>query len=215
VILTVGLTGGIASGKSAVAERFRSLGVPVIDADEVSRQVVEPGTTGLEQLVARFGETILDAKGCLDRRRMRERVFNDSTQRKDLEKILHPLIRGELARRRDATAGEYRMLMVPIMVKSGMTSLVDRVLVVDAPEKIQMQRLTARDGIDPVLAQRMLDAQETRTERLAAANDVIRNMGTLTDLHGEVDRLHQAYLALARGEVVDLPSQNLPLTGQP
>ena len=140
------LTGGIASGKSAVAELFAKLGVPVLDTDQIARDVVEPGMPALAQLVAEFGPEILDAQGRLDRARMRERVFSDPAQRKQLEAITHPAIREELARRSAAAGGDYQIHVIPLLVESGRADAYDRVLVVDCPEEAQIERLMARDG---------------------------------------------------------------------
>jgi dephospho-CoA kinase len=214
VTLAIGLTGGIASGKSLVGELFRQRGVTVIDADLVARDVVAPGHAGLDALTREFGTGILGSDGSLDRRRMRERVFGNDAERRRLEEILHPLIRDELARRRAAAPGDYCVLMVPLLVRStGMRALVDRVLVVDAPEEAQLSRLMARDSIDAALGGRMIAAQETRAERLAAADDVIRNDGHPDVLEASVERLHRGYLALAHGKIRTLPPQHLPLSG--
>jgi dephospho-CoA kinase len=213
VKLTVGLTGGIASGKSLVGEHFGRLGIGVIDADQVARDVVAPGQPGLDALVQRFGADILEADGSLARRRMRERVFADAGERAALEAILHPLIHAELARRRDALPGEYRLLMIPLLARTGMRRLVNRVLVVDAPEEVQLERLTRRDGITPELAQRMLAAQDTRRQRLAIADDVLLNDGPAERLEGLVAQLHAHYLGIARGAIA--PTQRLHLPAGP
>lgn len=197
--LSIGLTGGIASGKSLVASLFAEQGVTIIDADLVARDVVAPGQPGLTRLVELFGDDILDADGMLDRRRMRERVFSDPDARHTLESVLHPLIRAELARRRDAGEGDYQILAIPLLARTGMGSLVDRVLVVDVPESVQLERLVLRDGISPDLAQRMLAAQETREQRLALADDVLLNDGPPERLQGPVAFLHDYYRRLAQG----------------
>lgn len=198
-MFTVALTGGIASGKSAVADRFAALGVDLIDADLVARELVEPGQPALDELVSRFGAGILTAEGRLDRRRMRERVFADPDARQALEGILHPRIRDELRRRAQRSDRGYGMLVVPLLAESGTRyAWVDRVLVVDVPREMQFGRLTARDGIDATLADAMLDAQASRGQRLAIADDVIDNRGTLADLDAAVATLHARYLAMAR-----------------
>ena len=198
-MFTVALTGGIASGKSAVADRFAALGIELIDADLVARELVEPGQPALAELVSRFGPAILTPDGRLDRRRMRERVFADPTARRSLEGILHPLIRDELRRRAHRTVRTYAMLVVPLLVESGPHyAWVDRVLVVDVSREVQFTRLTARDGIDAALADSMLDAQATRDQRLAIADDVIDNSGSFADLDIAVASLHARYLAQAR-----------------
>jgi dephospho-CoA kinase len=195
--MLIALTGGIASGKSAVAELFAAEGVPVLDTDQIARDVVEPGTSGLAKLVAEFGADILDASGRLDRKRMREFVFADPAKRKKLEAITHPAIREELARRSAAADGLYQIHVIPLLVEGGRADTYDRVLVVDAPEADQLRRLQQRDGSDTVTAQRILDAQATRAERLSVADDVIVNTGTLADLSKFVRMLHENYELLA------------------
>lgn len=207
---TVGLTGGIASGKSAVARCFQDLGVEVVDADQVAREIVQPGTSGLAQLVSHFGKEILTTEGGLDRSRMRERVFADPVQRTALERILHPLIRARLLGHREQLRGPYGILMVPLLVKLNLGKALNRLLVVDAEPEIQRRRLIERDRISPELADQMLAAQESRASRLAAANDVLLNHGTVAELPPLVARLHAGYLELARGEIAEWPPQRLP-----
>ena len=197
VAFTVALTGGIASGKSAVSDRFAALGACVIDADQVSRELVAPGGAALQEIVATFGADVLANDGTLDRRRMRERVFADAGARRQLETILHPRVRDEL-RKRAAPAVPYALLVIPLLVESGHYAWVDRVLVVDVPREVQRQRLLARDGITPELADAMLDAQASRAQRLELANDVIANDGSLAELDRKVELLHERYLALSQ-----------------
>jgi len=196
--LLIALTGGIASGKSAVADLFANLGVPVFDTDQIARDVVEPGTATLAQLIAAFGAEILDPSGRLDRARMRERVFGDPAQRELLESIMHPAIRAELSRRSAKLDGGYQIHVVPLLVESGRGNAYERVLLVDCPEEQQLTRLLARDGIDLALAQRILAAQAGRADRLAVADDVIVNTGTLADLQRFVLTLHRNYDLLAQ-----------------
>jgi dephospho-CoA kinase len=195
--LLIALTGGIASGKSMVADIFAGLGVPVLDTDQIARDVVEPGSATLATLVSEFGRDILDAGGRLDRSRMRERVFSDPAQRTRLEAITHPAIRAELARRSAAAGGVYQVHVIPLLVESGRSGAYDRVLVVDCPEEEQIRRLTNRDRTDPEQARRILAAQATREQRLALADDVIVNMGTPADLPPLVHTLHRNYELLA------------------
>lgn len=196
--LLIALTGGIASGKSAVAELFARLDVPVLDTDQIARDVVAPGMPALGQIVAEFGADILDKQGRLDRARMRERVFSDPAQRRKLEAITHPAIREELARRSRAAGGDYQVHVIPLLVETGRAEAYDRVLVVDCPQEAQIARLVARDGASRQQAEEMLAAQVSREERLNAAHDVIENTGTLADLHGFVATLHQNYTLLAQ-----------------
>jgi len=195
---TVALTGGIASGKSAVSERFATLGANVVDADIVARELVAPGSPGLAEIAAAFGDDVLAADGSLDRRMLRERVFEDDAARGRLNAILHPRIRVTLRERAAATRiGSYALLVVPLLTENrDQYDWVDRVLVVDVPRSMQHARLVARDGITPALADAMLDAQATREQRLAIADDVIENAGTLTELDDAVRALHERYAGI-------------------
>lgn len=195
--LRIGLTGGIASGKSAVAREFAELGVPVIDADEISREVVEPGTIGLQAVVRRFGKDILSADGRLDRRRLREIVFAQPAARRDLEELLHPLIRAQMQRHADLLPGPYQIFVIPLLVETGLRDGVDRILVVDTDEDAQLHRLMSRDQESAIQARAILAAQAPRRQRLQAADDVITNTGSLADLQQAVARLHAQYLSRA------------------
>jgi dephospho-CoA kinase len=195
--LRIGLTGGIASGKTTVARRFSELEVPVIDADESSRSVVAPGQPGLDQVVAAFGAGLLTAHGELDRRALRSLVFADPLRRQILERILHPLIRADMERQAKEAAGPYLVLAIPLLIEGGGRNRVDRILVVDAPEAIQLERLVTRDSVGLDEARAILAAQANRADRLQAADDVLTNTGTLPELREKVDRLHHRYLQLA------------------
>jgi dephospho-CoA kinase len=198
--LLIALTGGIASGKSAVARLFENLGVPVLDTDQIARDVVEPGMPAFAQIVESFGREVLDAAGRLDRRRLRDRVFSDPVQRQLLESITHPAIRAELARRAVAAGGAYQVHVIPLLIEGGRNDMYDRVLVVDCPEEQQIERLMTRDQSSAEQAQSILAAQASREQRLAAADDVIVNTGTLADLEQFVLTLHQNYERLAEVE---------------
>lgn len=196
----VGLTGGIASGKSAVADRFTALGAGVVDADLVAREVVAAGTDGLADLVAAFGSGILDDTGSLDRRRMRERVFGDAAARSRLEAIVHPRVRTRLHEQACASTRAYAIVAVPLLAEGGGRAAypwLDRVLVVDVPVAVQHARLIARDAVDEALARRMIEAQATREKRLAIADDVLVNSGTVDALSTSVEALHRRYTHLA------------------
>lgn len=195
-MLIVGLTGGIASGKTTVAELFAQRGVPLVDADVAAREVVEPGTEGLRRVVAEFGP-LLDRDGRLDRHALRGRVFTDSASRSRLEAILHPLIRSRLAEQLREMNAPYALLVAPLLIEAGFQDMVDRVLVVDVPEDLQIQRVMARDRVGEQEARAVLAAQLGREERLREANDVIENAGSLEHLHREVDRLDRYYRSLA------------------
>jgi dephospho-CoA kinase len=194
--LRIGLTGGIASGKTAVADLFAARGVPVIDTDEIARDVVQPGAPALGQLLAAFSSEILAPDGTLDRKRLRARVFSDPQARAQLEQILHPAIRAEVERRAARAAGPYQVIVIPLLVETSAT-YVDRVLVVDCSAETQLRRLLARDAESEQQARAMLAAQATREQRLQRADDVILNEGELTALAPQVDALHAKYLALS------------------
>lgn len=196
--LRIGLTGGIASGKSAVSAEFTALGIPVHDADTIARELVEPGQPALKRIVTMLGPGSLDNEGRLDRRRMRERVFADPEARRLLESILHPAVRLELIRRSETTQAPYQVLVIPLLLENDLRSLVDRILVIDVPEEIQLERLLARDRVDAMQARQMLAAQTTRQARLAAADDVIVNTASREQLSKAVEQLHRRYLGLAK-----------------
>jgi dephospho-CoA kinase len=195
--LLIGLTGGIASGKSTVAQRFMDLGVPVIDADVAAREVVALGKPGLQQVIDRFGSRVVAENGELDRRALRERVFSDPAARRDLEAILHPLIRAEMDRSAAVAVGPYIVMAIPLLIEGGARDRVDRILVVDVDEAVQLQRVMARDHCSAEHAQTILASQAPRSARLAVADDVLRNGGTVTEMRQAVDGLHQQYLRLA------------------
>jgi dephospho-CoA kinase len=198
-ILRIGLTGGIASGKSTAALRFAELGVPVIDADEASRAVVAPGSPGLQQVVTRFGASVATTSGELDRHALRNLIFSDSAARADLNAILHPLIRAHMEQQVTVAAGPYVIMAIPLLVEGGrQRDRVDRVLVVDIDEAVQLQRLSTRDGSTQEQARAILAAQASRATRLSAADDILANTGSVTELRQGVDRLHTRYLQLAQ-----------------
>ena len=195
----VGLTGGIASGKSTVAGAFRRLGITVIDADVVSRQVVEPGSPLLAALADRFGSAILDPDGRLNRARLRALVFSDAATLAALNSLTHPVIRARLLADAAAADGPYVLLEVPLLVEGGLSREVDRILVVDCDEARQRERVVARDGSGPAEVDAILKAQASRAARLAAADDVVENSGSLADLDVAVADLDRRYRALAAG----------------
>jgi dephospho-CoA kinase len=194
----VGLTGGIASGKSTAAKFFGALGVPIIDTDQVARDVVEPGQPPLERLVERFGPTILTPDGHLDRPALRNIVFSDPKARADLEALTHPAIGAAVEARSAIAGGPYQVLVIPLLVEKSLGSQVDRVLVVDCEEDLQIKRLQARDGSTLEQARAILNAQVSRAARLKAAQDVIKNDGDMSAVRDQVSELHTRYLELAR-----------------
>ncbi len=195
--MRVGLTGGIASGKSTVARLFAALGVPILDADELSRETTRPGSPTLHAIAQRFGERFIAADGTLDRRALREVVFRDALARVDLEAITHPAIFEALEGRSAAAGGPYQILVLPLLVEKQDRARVHRVLVVDCDEALQIRRLQARDGATLDEARAILAAQSSRAARLAAADEVIRNEGDLAALRRDVERCHALYLDLA------------------
>lgn len=200
MILTIGLTGGIGSGKSTVAERFADKGIPVLDADAISRELVEPGQPALDEIIDQFGAGILDEDGRLDRRRLRSEVFADPVQRRRLEAILHPRVRTTIQARVRGLEGRspYCIVAIPLLVESGMQDLVDRILVVDVPEAIQQERTARRDGISEEEVRGILRAQLDRQERLAWADDTIDNSGNEQDLQRAVEALDGQYRRIAQ-----------------
>jgi dephospho-CoA kinase len=195
--LRIGLTGGIGSGKTTVAEMFARLGVEVIDTDAIAHALVEPGQPALAQIVAAFGGSVLEPGGRLDRHRLGKLVFENPDQRRRLEGILHPLIRAEVNRRTAAVTTPYCLVVIPLLVETGFTDRVDRILVIDAGQDDQIRRTMKRSGLSETEVRRILSAQASRAERLVAADDVIHNDSDLPHLEAEVGRLHERYLALA------------------
>lgn len=197
----VGLTGGIASGKSEATRHFEALGIVVADADLAAREVVAPGSPALARIGERFGVGMLLADGRLDRARLRAHIFADPEERTALEAITHPAIRERMRRQCEQAPSVYAVAAIPLLSEVGGRQAypwLDRIVVVDVPEAVQHARLMQRDGIDARLAQQMMDAQASRTQRLALADDVLVNDGHPQALHAQVEALHLRYLALAR-----------------
>src|SRR5579871_564528 len=194
----VGLTGGIASGKSTAAKFFGALGVPIIDTDKIAREVVEPGQPPLEHLVKRFGPSILTPDGRLDRPALRNIVFSDPKARADLEALTHPAIGAAVEARSAELGGLYQILVLPLLVEKNLGSQLNRVLVVDCDEELQIRRLQTRDGSTLEQARAILNAQTSRASRLKAAHDVITNDGDMSAVRDQVAELHARYLELAR-----------------
>jgi dephospho-CoA kinase len=192
--LIVGLTGGIGSGKSTVADYFRILDVPVIDADEIAHALVAPGQSALQEIITAFGEHCVDVNGHLDRNWLRERVFSDSTQRRRLESILHPKIRMKIRGLIEAVDAPYCIVVIPLLLETDQKDLVDRILVVDCTEDTQVARAAARDGHAREEIRAIMGVQATRQSRLALADDIINNNGTLDELRAQVQIQHEKYL---------------------
>lgn len=196
-IFRVGLTGGIASGKTSVANMFADLGAILIDTDIIAREIVVPGTSGLQHIVDAFGQDLLNAEGTLNRRAMRRIVFDDATKRRQLEAILHPRIREETERQMRTSDGPYQIVVVPLLLESPLRDSVSRILVVDCSEATQLERLLERDAETTEQARRMIKAQASREDRLAVADDVIANDADLAATRRQVGDLHEKYLMLA------------------
>lgn len=196
----LGLTGGIGSGKSAVATHFGNLGVHLVDADHAARWVVEPGRPALAQITEHFGSDVLQADGQLDRATLRQRIFEHPEERRWLENLLHPLIGEEIVRDLASAQSPYAILVSPLLIESGQHRMTQRVLVVDAPEAVQIQRTMARDKVSEEQVGAILKAQASREKRLEAADDVLVNDRDLKWLQREVERLHAFYLTLRGGQ---------------
>jgi dephospho-CoA kinase len=197
-MFVVGITGGIGSGKSAVSDRFKRLGIKVVDADIASREVVKPGQPALFTIREHFGAELIQADGTLDRAQLRARVFADPTQRQWLEQLLHPLINDYLQRELASAESPYAVLVSPLLMETSQSRLTDRILVVDVPEHVQLERTMARDSNDEAQVKAIMAAQTTRAARLARADDVVLNDGGFDLLDKTVLELHQRYLNLAR-----------------
>lgn len=200
-IWRVGLTGGIASGKTAVAEMFAALGIPVIDTDLIAREIVSPGSPALQEIATVFGADMLQPDGTLNRARLREIVFAEPARRKQLEAITHPRIGAAMEAQCAQAGGPYQVVVVPLLIESGFDRRVDRVLVVDCPEDLQLSRLMTRDGESEARARQLLAAQISRAERLARADDVVDNSGGLAATRQRVTELDARYRALAGSPV--------------
>jgi dephospho-CoA kinase len=194
--LVVGLTGGIGSGKSTVAGLFSALGVPVLDADSLARELVRPGEPALDAITAVFGAGCLQHDGTLDRAWMRRKIFSDPTGKQQLEAILHPAVRNRMEAWLGTVQAPYCVLVIPLLLEAGQLDLVDRVLVVDIPEKEQLKRVAARDGLSHNAVQEIMASQADRKTRLAAADDIIDNDANPDTLQQRVADLHRQFLEI-------------------
>ena len=194
---TVAVTGGIGSGKSTVANAFSDLGIDIIDADIIARQVVEPNTPALQAIETHFGRAMINSDGSLNRRLLRERIFADASEKHWLNALLHPIIQQETRRQIAAARSPYVLWVVPLLVENHLQEKADRVLVIDVSPETQIQRTIARDGVSREHAEQILAAQATRDARLAVADDVIDNNGAPDAIASDVARLHEQYLTLA------------------
>lgn len=196
-MLKVGLTGGIGCGKSTVAKIFAELNIPVLDADEIAHRLVETGQPALDQISQEFGSAILNPDGSLNRKNLRERVFSDLKQKQKLESILHPLIFKTLQTELEQLTAPYCIISIPLLFETGMAHLVDRILVIDCPVEIQIERVKTRDKLTVERIQSIIDSQVPRATRKAKADDLIDNSGADYRLAEQVKKLHNLYLSLS------------------
>lgn len=195
-MLRIGLTGGIGSGKSTVAHHFEHIGIPVIDADVIAHQLVEPGQAALTAITEYFGKHILNPDGSLNRQKLRAQIFTNPDDRKALENILHPRIREEMLRQATELDSPYCILSIPLLVESGWDKQLDRILVVDTPRELQIKRASQRDAASQDNIEAIIDSQVDRESRLAMADDVLTNDSDINSLLAQVDALHKKYLSL-------------------
>lgn len=194
----VGLTGGIGSGKTTVSDLFNALGITIVDADVIAREVVAPGSEGLNAIATRFSDTILDAQGHLDRAKLRTIVFSQEHEKQWLNGLLHPLIREQMIAQSHAATSPYVILSVPLLIENNLQTMVNRTLVVDVSRESQIQRTANRDGVGVEQIENILASQCDRETRLQAADDVISNEGDVSNLNEQVSDLHEKYLTLAQ-----------------
>ena len=195
--LYIGLSGGIASGKTIVSDEFSSLGADIIDTDIIARELIFPGSETLNKIVSVFGENVLQDDGNLNRKLMRQIIFSEKDKKITLEKIMHPKIQNEVKLKIQSASGQYQIIVVPLLLQSPILDFVDRVLIIDCDEKIQINRLMNRDNISEELAKKMIENQSKREERLAIADDVILNEGRLEEIKHEVKKLNDFYIKIS------------------
>lgn len=200
-MFVVGLTGGIGSGKTAASDYLAGKGITVVDADLVSRLVVQPGQPALQAIAARFGNQVIQADGSLDRRTLREIVFADPSARKDLEAITHPAIGTEIFRQLQASVSPYTLLVSPLLLESGQHRMAQRILLIDVPEELQLSRTASRDQVAQTQVKAIIAAQMSRADRRQRADDIVVNDADLASLHRQLDALHETYLKMAQAHV--------------
>lgn len=196
--LVIGVTGGIGSGKTAVTDFFAAQGITIVDADLAARVVVEPGRPALERIAERHGSDILDANGNLDRRMLREIIFKDDSERVWLEQLLHPLIRDQILLELEQSQSAYTIMVSPLLVETDQHVLTHRILVVDVPVELQIERTMARDTMTEEQTRAIIQKQASREQRLTKADDVVDNSGSVEQLHQQLEQFHQTYLGLAK-----------------
>ncbi len=203
-ILRIGLTGGIASGKSTVCEMFNDLGVPIVDADQIVHELIRPGQTALKRIIDKFGDKYLTKEGLLDRKLLRKDIFNNKKLKDELEEILHPLVYAEIDNKVTLLNAPYCVISIPLLIETNALDKVDRVLVVDIPDALQIDRASKRDGVDISEITKILNAQVKRKKRLDIADDIIKNDGDIDNLRIQVENLHKIYLAMANDNLATL-----------
>ena len=196
-MLIIGLTGGIGSGKSVASDKFKSLGIVVVDADVASRTVVEPGKPALKEIQDHFGSGILTAEGKLDRNKLREIIATDAKERKWLESVLHPKIGEQITKEISESTSVYTLFVAPLLLETNSQEMCSRVVVVDVPKDVQIQRTAKRDKVSSNQVEQMVAAQMKREKRLEKADDVLLNNGTIEDLEKQVEELHKKYIQMA------------------
>ena len=196
-MLIIGLTGGIGSGKSVASDKFKSLGVAVVDADVASRTVVEPGKPALKEIQDHFGSGIITAEGKLDRNKLREIIATDAKERKWLESVLHPKIGEQITKEISESTSVYTLFVAPLLLETNSQEMCSRVVVVDVPKDVQIRRTAKRDKVSPNQVEQMVAAQMEREKRLEKADDVLLNSGTIEDLEKQVEELHKKYIQMA------------------
>ena len=196
-MLIIGLTGGIGSGKSVASDKFKSLGITIVDADVASRTVVEPGKPALKEIEDHFGSGIITAEGKLDRNNLREIIATDPEERKWLESVTHPKIGEQITKEISESTSVYTLFVAPLLLETNSQEMCSRVVVVDVPKDVQIQRTAKRDKVSPNQVEQMVAAQMEREKRLEKADDVLLNSGTIEDLEKQVEELHKKYIKMA------------------
>ena len=202
-MIKVALSGGIASGKTTVSDALAEYGVPIVDTDVIAREVVASGTPGLAKIAERFGDSVIDESGALERHKLREIIFSDASARKDLESILHPLIRTETVRQlqeHQSAGAPYSVVVIPLLVETDQQKNYDHVIIVDVDPAIQLQRVMARDNSSKKQAESIIASQATRSQRLAVADDVIQNNSSHETVISQVRKVHEKLFKLATNQ---------------
>lgn len=193
MVLKIGLTGGIGSGKSTVCKIFSEFGVPVIDADIIAHSLVRPGMPALEEIAKTFGKELISNDGTLDRKKIRDLIFTNETERKKLEDILHPAVYKEISVQVENINSKYCIISIPLLIETDASDTVDRILVIDVPRELQLQRASNRDKTNKNIIESIIDSQISREDRLAAADDIVNNDGNIENLHRQISGLHEYY----------------------